>query len=242
MRRLRSQARIELLLSLRQGERLLATFGIPLILLVFLTKVEVFSIDGARRVDFLVPGVLTLAVISSGLVGLGIATGFERSYGVLRRLGATPLSRRELVGAKTVSVLAVELGQMAVLLPVAALLGWRAFGRIPLTLPLVLLGTVAFSGLGLLMAGALRAEATLACANGLYVVLLFLGGIAVPLARLPGPLEALSRMLPAAALSDCLRAALSPASALPLGALVVLLAWTAAAPFAAALTFRWEES
>jgi len=102
------------------------------------------------------------------------------------------------------------------------------------------LGTVAFAGIGLLLAGTLRAEANLAAANGLFLVLLFLGGMAYPLDRLPAVLEAVARVLPAAALSETLRGALTT-EPFPSGALAVLVAWATLAPLAAGRWFRWEE-
>jgi ABC-2 type transport system permease protein len=172
-------------------------------------------------------------------VGLGIATGFERQYLVLKRLGTTPLGRPALLAAKTAAVLVVEVVQVAVLVPAALALGWRPHGDVLVALAAVLVATVAFAGLGLLMAGTLRAEVTLAAANGLYLVLLLLGGMIVPLAKLPGALRAVARALPAAALSDALHAALSSA-AVPGRAWAVLAIWAVAAPAAAAWLFRWE--
>jgi len=178
--------------------------------------------------------------MSTGLTSLAIATGFQRGYGVLKRLGTTPLSRPGLLAAKIVSVLVVELVQVAVLVPVALALGWRPSGAVGAALAAVLLGTVAFSGLGLLMAGALKPELTLALANGLYPVLLLLGGMVVPLASLPGPLRSVAQALPAAALSDALRASIGAGTAVPTRAWLVLAAWAVATPLAAARTFRWE--
>jgi len=242
MRAFAAQARAEAWMTLRNGESLLLALGIPVLLLVFFSTVEVLPTPAGtdRPVDFLAPGVLALAVMSTGLVSLAIATGFQRGYGVLKRLGTTPLSRPGLLAAKIVAVLVVEVVQVAVLVPVAAALGWRPTGALAAALAAVLLGTVAFSGLGLLMAGALKPELTLALANGLYLVLLLLGGIAVPLTSLPGPLRAAARALPAAALSDALRAAIGEGRAVPGRAWLVLVAWAVAAPLAAARTFRWE--
>ena len=128
---------------------------------------------------------------------------------------------------------------MAVLVVVSLLLGWRPSASVAATVPAMLLATVAFAGLGLLMAGRLRGEAVLAAANGLYLVLLLLGGMVIPVAELPGALRAVARALPAAALSDILHAA-STAAAVPGRAWVVLAVWAVAAPLAAAATFRWE--
>jgi ABC-2 type transport system permease protein len=235
-----AQTRVELLLSLRRGESLLVSFLIPVGILVFFTKVDAVSTDLREPVDFLVPGVLALAVMSTAMVSLGIATGFERRYGVLKRLGSTPLSRGGLLAAKTLTVLAIESAQAVIIVAAGVALGWDLTWRIVPALVLLLVGTVAFAGIGLLMAGTLRAEANLAAANALFLVLLFLGGMAYPLDRLPDALEAVAELLPAAALSESVRDVLEGAP-FPWGSVAVLVVWAVAAPFAAARWFRWEE-
>ena len=234
-----AQTRVELVLTLRRGESVLLSLGIPVLLLVFFSVVDVLPTGTDEPIDFLAPGVLALAVMSTAMVGLGIATGFERQYGVLKRLGSTPLGRPALLTAKTLAILVVEALQVAVLVAVSLALGWRPSGSVATVVPAMLLATVAFSGLGLLMAGRLRGEAVLAAANGLYLVLLLLGGMVIPVAELPGALRAVARALPAAALSDVLHAT-STAGAVPGRAWAVLAAWALAAPLAAAATFRWE--
>jgi ABC-2 type transport system permease protein len=235
-----AQTRMELRLRLRHGETLLLTIVIPVVLLLFFATVDLVDTPGDEPLDFLVPGILALAVMSTAFTGQAIATAFERSYGVLKRLGATALPRWGLLAAKTAAVLVVELVQWVLLGSVGVALGWRPeLAGIPAAVLFLVLGTAAFSGLGLLMAGRLRAEATLAAANGLYVVLLLAGGLIVPLDRLPGPLEAAGRLLPTAALADGLRSALT-AGSLDGGAAAVLVAWSAVLLAAAAATFRWE--
>jgi ABC-2 type transport system permease protein len=235
-----AQTRAELTLQLRRGENLLVAFVIPLGVLVFFTKVDTLATELDDPVEFLLPGVLALSVMATAMVALGIATGFERRYGVLKRLGSTPLSRSGLLAAKTVTVLAIEMVQFALVFAVGAALGWEWTGGVLPAFGLLALGTLAFAGIGLLMAGTLRAEATLAAANGLFVGLLFLGGMAYPLDRLPAALETIARLLPAAALSETVRAVLTP-EAFAWGEFAVLAAWAIAAPAAAARCFRWEE-
>lgn len=237
-----AQTRVELALTLRRGESLLLTLGIPVLLLAFFSVVDVLPLPAGvtDAVDFLAPGILALAVMSTAMVSLAIATGFERSYGVLKRLGSTPLGRPALLAAKTAAVLAVEALQVVVLVTVAGLLGWRPQGSLVVAGAAVLLATVAFAGLGLFMAGTLRAEVTLAAANGLYLVLLLLGGMVFPLDRLPAGLEAVARLLPAAALTEALDAALSAPVTLPAQPWVVLALWAVVAPALAAWRFRWE--
>jgi len=238
---IRSQTRIEMLLTLRRGESLLVTLVIPLGILVFFSSVDAVNTTYKDPVDFLVPGVLALAVMSSAMVSLGIATGYERRYGVLKRLGSTPLSRAGLLSAKTLNVLALEIVQAIVIVVTGIALGWDATGGLVAAVVLLLVGTVAFAGIGMLLAGTLRAEANLAVANGLFLVLLFLGGMAYPLSKLPDAVEAFAKLLPAAALSETVRAVLTPGKSFPIGELVVLLVWAVAAPLAAARWFRWEE-
>ncbi|CAN5116092.1 hypothetical protein BH20ACT9_BH20ACT9_10600 [soil metagenome] len=240
-RRVDAQARMELRLLARNGESLLVTLGIPVGLLVFFSLVDVLPSGGEPAVDFLVPGILALSVMSTSLVSLAIATGFERSSLVLKRLGASPLRRGELVVAKALSVLAVEAVQVAVVLATGWSLGWRPASSSVwwLAAAALLLGTAAFAGLGMAMAGSLRAVVTLALANGLFVVLLLLGDLVVPLGRLPGPLAAVAALLPAAPLAALLRAALGTGGAV-LQPVAVLAAWAVGACALAAAVFRWE--
>jgi len=239
-RALVAQTRAESALQMRQGENLIVTLAIPLGILVFFAKVDTLSTDYAHPVDFLVPGVLALSVMAAAMVSLGIATGFERRYGVLKRLGSTPLSRGGLLSAKTATVLALELVQIVLVVLVGIAIGWHATAGVVPAIGLLLLGTIAFAGIGLLMAGTLRAEANLALANGLFLVLLFLGGMAYPLSKLPSLLQDIAKLLPAAALSETVRAVLN-ARPFPVEEFVVLLVWAIAAPLLAARFFRWEE-
>ena len=240
---LSAQTRAEITMTLRRSESLLLTLGIPVLLLGFFVLVGFppkTDTGGLAAIDFLAPGILALAVMSTAMVSLGIATGFERQYGVLKRLGSTPLGRPMLLGAKTLAIGGVLLVQVAVLIPFDLLLGWRPKGDVVVVLAAVALGTAAFAGLGLLMAGTLKAEVTLAAANGLYLVFLLLGGMIVPLARLPEPLRSFAEALPAAALADALHHAMAFGAAVPTKDWVVLGVWAVAAPLAAAATFRWE--
>jgi ABC-2 type transport system permease protein len=236
-----AQTRAETILQLRRGENLVVTLAIPLGILVFFAKIDSVTTAGfAHPVDFLVPGVLSLAVMAAAMVSLGIATGFERRYGVLKRLGSTPLSRGGLLIAKTATVLGLEILQILLVVVVGIAIGWDVPAGIVPAVGLLLLGTIAFAGIGMLMAGTLRAEANLAAANGLFLVLLFLGGMAYPLDKLPTALQDFAKALPAAALSETVRSVLS-AQAFPTGELAVLVAWAIGAPLLAARYFRWEE-
>ncbi len=236
-----AQTRAELTLVARRGENILITIVVPIMLLVFFASLGVVNTGTKKPVDFLLPGMLALAVIATAMVSLGIATAYERFYGVLKRLGASPLSRGDLIVAKALSVLALEAVQAALLFAVAALVyHWSPTGSFPTAVLALLLGTVAFAGLGLAMAGGLRAEATLAGANGLYLVFLLLSGAVLPLDHLPGALRDLAAVLPAAALTEALRAALTAGAAFPLSPLVVLAVWAVLTLGVASRTFKWE--
>lgn len=238
---LKAQLRAELQLLLRNGEQLLLTLVIPVLLLVFFGTVDVLPIDAEETADFLLPGVIALAVMSTSMVSLGIATGFERSYQVLKRLGATPLGRGRLIAAKALTVFVVEVIQLVVLIPIGLALGWRPEGSLWLTsIAVILAGTSAFAGIGLTMAGRLRGEINLAAQNGLYLLLLLLGGMVIPLEELPAPLEAVGRVLPSGALSDLMHETLNNAGNNPGLSVVVLATWALAAPAIAARTFRWN--
>jgi ABC-2 type transport system permease protein len=243
-----AQAASETRTLLRNGEQLTLTLVIPLLLLAAfslepLVNVGPGSTGEAGRVDFLTPGVMALAIMSTAFTSQAIATGFERRYGVLKRLGATPLSRVGLISAKTATVIVVELIQAVVIAAVGLALGWRphagliAILAVPL---LVLLGTAAFSGLALLMAGTLRAEATLAAANLVYIILLGIGGVVFPLTKFPAAARPLLTLLPTGALSNGLRTVLQAAGGFPVRDTLVLAAWAVVTITLAARTFRWE--
>jgi ABC-2 type transport system permease protein len=237
---LTAQTAMELRLMSRRGENLLVTLVIPLVLLLFFGSTSVFATGSQSAVEFLVPGILALAIMSTGMVSLGIATAYERHYGVLKRLGGSPLTRPQLIAAKVLSVIAVEAGQAVLLLGVAVLaFGWRPRGGWGAPLGIAVLGTVTFAGLGLLMAGALRAEATLAGANGLYLIFALIGGMFLPVDHLPRALAGIAPYLPADALADLLRTSLE-ATGVSGFSLAVLLAWTVAFVAAAMRTFQWE--
>jgi ABC-2 type transport system permease protein len=235
-----AQLKAELRMTLTRGESLLLTLGIPLAVLVFFSLVKVIDTGTAEPVDFLAPSTIALAVISMAMTGVAIATAFEREYGVLKRLGTTPLGRPRLLGAKIASIICVQIIQVTVLTIVAVLLGWRppASGW-PMAIGALFLGTVAFAGLGLLMAGTLKATVTLAAANGLYIMLLLISGIVVPLSRFPTAMRAVVRLLPSTALAELIRDAFGGDTA-PGQAWVVLVVWGVVAVGAAVKWFRWE--
>lgn len=240
--RVRAHARLELTMLLRNGEQLLLTAVLPIGLLLVLTLTDLIDIgpeSRTERLDIVVPSMFALAVLSTAFTALAIQTGFERRYGVLRRIGTTPLSRLDVLLGKATAVLLVETVQVLVLALVGWMLGWRpAPGGLALSVPLLLLGSAALGSLALLLAGVVRAEATLAIANLAYLV--FVGaGVVVPVAELPDAAHVGVTLLPGAALAEALRQA-TQESAVDLGLVVVLAVWTVAAALAVRRYFRWE--
>ncbi|MCW2527603.1 MAG: transporter [Pseudonocardiales bacterium] len=238
-RMLGAQTGIELKMLLRNGEQVALTLVIPLLLLFFFNLKLLYSIDG-RRIDFVVPSIIALSVMSASFTGLAIGTGFERKYGVLKRLGGTALPRRILLLGKTLAVLVLEVLQVVIVGAVGFALGWHPHGNVLSLALFVVVGTIAFGGLGLLLAGTLRAEVTLAAANLVWLILLFCGGIAVPMSKFPRGVADVLQFVPSAALSDGLHQVLQGGHALPWKPVLILLAWAALALPAAARWFKWE--
>jgi ABC-2 type transport system permease protein len=222
-------ARTEALLTLRNSEQILLTLLIPVALLIGLTVLDVFAVP-EPRIDSVAPRIFALAVMSSAFTGQAIALGFDRRYGLLKRLAATALPRWLLVGGRTVAGLVVVAAQLVVLGVVAAVLGWSpSAGGIGWAVLLAVLGTLSFGALGVLLGGALKAEAVLALANVVWFVLLLAGGIAVPIASMPGPVAAFVELLPSGALAEGMRVALVDGAVPGWPVFAVLLGWGAAA-------------
>jgi ABC-2 type transport system permease protein len=240
-RQILQQVKCELLLTARRGENVLITLIVPVVLLIFFTSLNLVPKMGESTINFLLPGILALAIIAAGMVNLGISTAYERYYGVLKRLGSSPLPRSGLIIAKVISILILEMLQVILLVGGAIVLyGWRPVGSPLLALLTIALGTVTFASLGLAMAGALRAEITLAGANALYLVFLLIGGSLLPVDRLPAPLADFAQMLPAAALTQALQATMNNGERFPATPLIVLAVWAVAILLIAVRTFKWE--
>lgn len=238
MRLLRVQALVEFRTLARNPEQLLLVLLIPAALLLFFAKVDVVS---GITLESLVPGILGLAAMSTTMVGLGISAGFERSYGVLKRLAMTPLGMGRLVLAKASAVGAVLVVQFVALGALGVLLGWRPeWSSAPLAVAAVALATLAFAGIGLTFAGLLRAEANLAALNALYLVLLLASGFVVPTDSLPSAVGVVARVLPAPHFVDALRESFGAGGEHGSTPWFILTAWAIGAPFLAARTFRWE--
>jgi ABC-2 type transport system permease protein len=238
LRSVGTQAGVEARLTLRRGENLLAMVGLPVAALALFGTL---GVAGGRSLETLVPSVLALALVASGLVNLAIATGFERSYGVLKRLGGSPLGRDGLIAAKVVVVGVIAVLQVVALVALAVAIGWRPASEASVLLVglALVVGSATFSSLGLLIAGTLRAEATLVLANVLFLVALLLGGVLVPLEQLPGPLATLALVSPVGALADAFLSAVGGGAGY-LASLGIVAAWGVVAAVLTIRTFRWD--
>lgn len=240
-RMLGAQTAMEFRLLLRNGEQVGLTLLIPLLLLFFFNLPLLYSLGTPRRIDFVVPSIIALAIMSAAFTGLAIGTGFERKYAVLKRLGATALPRSILVGGKTLATLLLEILQIVLICALGFGLAWHPHGDPAVALLLVVLGTIAFGGLGLLIAGTLRAEVTLAASNLIWLILLFAGGIAIPLSKFGTSAAHVLQYLPSAALSDGLHDVFQHGGqTVPLRDTLTLVVWAVLAVPAAARWFRWE--
>ena len=236
-----SQLRQELTVMARNGEQLLLLIVIPIMLLVFFSQTDFLTTTSENKIDFLMPGIISLAVMSTAMVSLGIATGFERSYGVLKRLGTTPLGTRRLVLAKVAAICAIEIAQLVLLIFVGQLLGWnpRQVNLVQILL-LMLIGTSCFAGIGLTLAGRLRAEINLAAQNGLYLALLLLGGIFVSNDELPKTLGDVAQVLPSSLLSSLLHNSFT-SNQIATTDLIALCVWALSACAFAVISFKWSD-
>jgi ABC-2 type transport system permease protein len=239
-RQVLAQAAIESKLLLRNGEQVLLAVVIPLIVLVGgVEAAQHVDLDLSERpIDEFVPGVLALAVMSTAFASLAIATGFERRYGVIKRLGSSPLPRSGLLLGKVGALLAIEALQILVISLVAFTMDWQPQTSLPAAILMVLAGTAAFAALGLFVAGVLRAEATLAAANLVYLLLMVGGAVVLP-ASAYGGFGGVTEFLPSGALGEGLRSAFWYGE-LRWQSLLVLGVWAGIGALLTARTFKWE--
>jgi ABC-2 type transport system permease protein len=236
-----AHARWESSLLLRNGEQLLLTIVIPVAILLLLTKTDALkSSVGADRVPSALATALTVSVLGASFTSLAIATGFERRSGALRFLSTTPLTRADLLVGKFLATGAVILVSAAAACVVALVIGWRPAAGSLWAVPLLLLSGAAGAAWGVALSGMLRAEAVLAVANAIFLILILFGGVVIPASSLPGPMSAVAPWLPSGATADLLHQALVAGQAPSLGPVLILVAWIASGALVATRTFRWS--
>jgi len=233
---------MEARLMLRNGEQLLLAVVVPILVLVGgVTAGEHLSLDlddPRPLIDILAPGVIALAVMSTSFTSLAIATGFERRYDVIKRLGSSPLPRSGLLAGKIGALLLVQSVQIVLVGAVGQLLGWTPKPGVLGVLLAVAFGTAAFASLGLFVAGVLRAEATLAAANLIYLLLMAGGAVVLPIGAY-GAAGDFVQWLPSGALGEAMRAGFLD-GAVAWGHLGALAVWAVLGTALTAKTFKWE--
>jgi len=241
-RQVLAQAAMEARLMLRNGEQLLLAVVVPVLILVGgVTAGEHLDLkldDPRPLVDIFTPGVIALAVMSTSFTSLAIATGFERRYGVIKRLGSSPLPKSGLLLGKILALLVVQLVQIILIGLVGQILGWSPKAGVLGAFLAVALGTAAFAALGLFVAGTLRAEATLAAANLIYLLLMAGGAVVLPVSAYGG-FGHVARWLPSGALGEAMRSAFLD-GAVAWRDLGVLAVWAILGTALTARTFKWE--
>jgi ABC-2 type transport system permease protein len=235
---LRRQIRMELLLTARRGEAVVLALGVPLLVLLGAGLTHATTLPTDDRIGYVVPGVLALTVLSTALTGQAITTGYERSYGVLKRLGASPLTRPGLLFAKIAAVLCLIGAQLLVLALIGVAVGWRPhLTQLLPALAVTVLAAAAYTGLALVIASLLKPETTTGAATLIYVLMLAAGGIMFAAPDL-GPVG--SVVLPLAAHAEALRDALTAGASIPGSVWLSLSLWAVVSLVAAARNFRWE--
>ena len=239
-RRILLQGRYEALSMLRNGEQLVLAIALPLLGLVVLVLTPFLDGLAGSRIDAAAPGIIALCAMSTAFTGQGIATGFDRRYGVLRFLSTTPLGKPGLIFGKALGVVVVLAVQLVVIGSAAALLGWRPDPTgLLIGAAQLIIGAAAFTGLGLLVAGTLRPEATLAVTNLVWILLAVAGGIVLPGTLLPESIRPFVDLLPSSALGDGLRSALID-GAFNFPAFLILVGWAVLSSLAAIRWFKWS--
>jgi ABC-2 type transport system permease protein len=194
-------------------------------------------------VSYIVPSILGMALMQLGVFS-AIPLVADREKLILKRLGATPLRRWQLVGSNVIMRLLIAVVQTLVIVGVGALaFGVRIAGNIVLVGALVVLGSLAFIALGYVIASFAKTEDA---ANGMTSVvqfpLMFLSGTFFPIEAMPEFLRGVARVMPLTYLSDGLRQTMVGGAAfMPLWVCFAVLAGFLVLCFGiSARFFRWQ--
>jgi ABC-type multidrug transport system permease subunit len=199
---------------------------------------------GSRYVDFVVPGLLGLNLMGSGIWGLGFAIVDARKKRLLKRLIATPMSRAQYLASFLLSRLTFLVLEVGVVLGFAVLVfGVPVRGSLLAVLGVCLLAALAFGALGLLIASrAQTIEGVSGLMNLVMLPMWIFSGVFFSASRFPDALQPAIQLLPLTAVNDALRGVLLEGAALSsLGGELAILAGWMVIGFALALRlFRWR--
>jgi ABC-2 type transport system permease protein len=239
IRRLYIQTKWEFFLNARNSEQALLLVLIPIVILFVLTKTAIIGGENTE-VFAAFATVVTVSTFAAGFTSLAIATAFERRSETLVFLGTTSLTRVEVVLAKSLGsfLLAIFAGLFTLI--AALILGWNPTLS-TLLLPFwMMLGVVSVSGFAYLLAGTLRAEAVLAIANGIFVLVLMFGGVIFTFSE---TITNVLEFLPPLALKNVIEFSVAPTNGGDtnvIKAMCVLIAWGAAGHILASRFFKWR--
>jgi ABC transporter DrrB family efflux protein len=202
------------------------------------------SEPGARYIDFLIPGLIGLNLMSGGMWGVGFVTVDMRSRKLLKRLVATPMRKSEFLAALMGSRIVFMFIEVLLLL----VFGWLVFdmvlrGSLLLTLAIGLMGALCFASMGLLVASrARKIEAVSGLMNLVMLPMFVFSGIFFSSERFPDVIQPAIQALPLTALNDALRAVIIEGADLPsqMGRLVLLAVWMVVSFALSLRLFRWN--
>jgi ABC-2 type transport system permease protein len=197
-----------------------------------------------QYMDFLVPGILSLLIMSNNLNGVAAQIASWRERSILRRMQGTPLSSATFIAGQMTARILINLVQAVVVILIATFIfGVNVYGSWGTLLFFVLLGTLTFMSIGFTIASLAKTPESASPIAGLISFpMMFIGGIFFPIRQLPDFLQIVVQAIPIGHLTDALRGIMNngatfAALQVPL---LILLAWTILAFTVAALTFRWD--
>lgn len=206
---------------------------------------ETINARNLKYIDFLLPGLLAMAIMQMSIFSVAFVFAEWREKGVLKRLVATPLRPFEFVGANVITRLAVSLAQALVLISVGVLVfNASVIGSYPLVILLTILGTLMFLGIGFTISSfAKTVETVPAIANLIVLPMLFLGGVFFPIDNFPTWLQHLAKILPITPFSTALRSVMLDGAGV--GAIAkdigLIAGWVVVFLALATYTFRFQE-
>jgi ABC-2 type transport system permease protein len=247
MNMLIKQTRMQMRLFLRRKDELFWTLAFPVLFILLFgaiygnSKWEGMSI---RSIDYLVPGIIVMGAMVTGIMRTATGLVQEREQGIYRRLALTPLKRTTLIGSQLLQHYAVIIVQTLLLIAIGGIaFKTHLTGNMVLFWLTLSLGALCFMSIGFALTGLIR---TLRSATPIiqitYFSLMFLGGIFFPNSLLPNWLDNAAKILPSTQMGDALRAVAYNGAGIGdiWQKLAMMGAWIAVCLVISIRFFRWE--